>query len=73
MQPELLLDEVQLAKRLGMSRKALSIRRWRGGGPPFVRLGRRVFYRPEDVQEWLASNRWISTAAQPTARADKEK
>lgn len=73
MQPELLLDEVMLAERLGMSRKALSIRRWRGGGPPFVRLGRRVFYRPEDVQEWLVSNRCSSTAMQPTAAMEPVK
>ena len=31
--------------------------------PPFVRLGRRVFYRIEAVQTWLVSNEQGQTAA----------
>lgn len=58
-----LLSEHQLARELGMSRRALSQRRWRGGGPPFVKIGRRVFYEPEEVKAWLASVRRTSTSS----------
>ena len=32
--------------------------RWRheGKGPPFVKLGRRVFYRAGDLREWIRQN-----------------
>jgi hypothetical protein len=39
--------------------------RWRasGGGPPFVRLGkRRVLYRVTDVERWLAVRTFSSLA-----------
>jgi hypothetical protein len=39
--------------------------RWRaaGGGPPFVRLGRRrVVYRIADVEAWLAERTYTSRA-----------
>ena len=34
-----------------------TLRWWRriGRGPAFVRIGGRVFYRPEDIESWLAS------------------
>ncbi|MDO5534148.1 MAG: hypothetical protein Q4F65_05815 [Propionibacteriaceae bacterium] len=31
-------------------------RRYRGDGPTFIKLGRKVFYRPEDVDAWIADN-----------------
>jgi hypothetical protein len=39
--------------------------RWRttGGGPPFIRLGkRRVLYRVADVEAWLAARTYASRA-----------
>ena len=40
-----------------------------GGGPPFVRIVRRVYYRRSDVEAWLAENTRTSTADQgPQAR-----
>ena len=46
-------------------------RRWRelGYGPPFVRIGRRVFYRKADVAEWLASRTFTSTAAEAARKS----
>lgn len=34
-----------------------TLRYWRhcGGGPPSVRIGRRVFYREQDVSDWIES------------------
>jgi predicted DNA-binding transcriptional regulator AlpA len=33
-----------------------------GGGPRFIKLGRRVVYDPADLDTWLASNRRASTS-----------
>ena len=35
-----------------------------GGGPHFVRLGRAVLYRLEDLETWIASNRRRTTSEQ---------
>jgi len=44
----------ELARYLGVSKAFLDVARIRGGGPPFVRLGRRcVIYRKADVVRWL--------------------
>lgn len=49
-----LLTEETLAKRLAVSLACL--RRWRveRRGPVFVRVGRLVRYRQEDIQSWIA-------------------
>lgn len=41
------------AKYLGLAPATLETLRSRGGGPPFVKLGRRVVYRREDLDAWL--------------------
>jgi predicted DNA-binding transcriptional regulator AlpA len=49
------LEPPQAAATLG--RSAATLARWRGqgSGPRFVKLGGRIFYRPEDIDEWLAT------------------
>lgn len=49
------------AEYLGLSPATLETLRCRGGGPPFVKLGRRVAYRREDLEAWLARSRRSST------------
>jgi excisionase family DNA binding protein len=46
------LNEGQVAERLGVSR--FTVRAWRrkGLGPRFLKMGRMVRYRLEDVQEY---------------------
>lgn len=46
------LTDVEVAVRLGVSR--FTVRAWRlkGTGPRFLKMGRAVRYRPEDVQEF---------------------
>lgn len=39
----------------------LRAQRVKGGGIPFVKAGSRVFYRPEDIEAYLAANRVTST------------
>jgi excisionase family DNA binding protein len=53
---EPLLDIKELADRLGISRTAIYSLRNEGSGPPFIRIGNRVRYRPSDVDTWLANN-----------------
>jgi hypothetical protein len=57
------LDEDALAERYLIPPR--TAQRWRtsGGGPPFVRLGkRRVLYRVADVEAWLAARTYASRA-----------
>lgn len=46
------LTDVEVASRLGVSR--FTVRAWRlkGHGPKFLKMGRAVRYRPEDVDEF---------------------
>lgn len=48
-----LLSIVELATLLGVSRTAVYSLRYEGKGPPFIRIGNRVRYRPQDVDTWL--------------------
>jgi hypothetical protein len=49
-----LISEAQLASAINRTIRTLWTWRQRGEGPPFVRVGRGVFYRLSDVQRWLA-------------------
>ncbi len=48
-----LVDEVELAVRLGVSRSTLQSWRYAGRGPRFIKLGRLVRYRNADVDAYL--------------------
>jgi excisionase family DNA binding protein len=50
------------AAYLGLSPKTLETLRTRGGGPPFLKLGRRVVYRKADLDTWLAARVRHSTS-----------
>lgn len=59
---ECLFDETEAARRLGVSRRTLQHWRWKGGGPPFVKLGAAVRYRPADLVAWLDAHTRGNTA-----------
>ena len=59
---EALLNESSVAKRLHCEVKTLQAWRCRGGGPPFIRVGRLIRYSPDDVREWIESRRVRSTS-----------
>ncbi len=50
-----LWSELHAASVIGVSGQSMS--RWRKGGigPPYLRLGRKVRYRPGDVAAWIDS------------------
>lgn len=58
----IVLNANQVAKRLGLSESTLAKMRLSGEGPPYAKLGRRVVYRPSDIDAWVTSNRYSSTA-----------
>ena len=60
---KLLLTEAEAARTLGFTPRFLQERRYRGGGPKFVRVSARAIrYRPEDLQAWAAERVRTSTS-----------
>jgi predicted DNA-binding transcriptional regulator AlpA len=58
-----ILNQAVIAEWLGVTTKALEAWRYRGGGPPFIRVGGKlVRYRRGDVLAWLESRRRSSTS-----------
>jgi|AGTN01.2.fsa_nt_gi hypothetical protein len=57
-----LLNEVEVAEIRKMSPASLRRERWAGGGPPFVKMGRRVRYDLNDLVVWLNERKRTSTS-----------
>lgn len=57
-----LLTEEQQAKRWGIAPKTLANQRWRGDGPPFIKLGRLVRYDSDVTDAWLSERARHSTS-----------
>jgi predicted DNA-binding transcriptional regulator AlpA len=57
-----MLLPAEVASLLALSVRTLEGLRLRGGGPPFVRLGRSVRYRRGDVIDWILNRRINSTS-----------
>ena len=54
--PEPLLTTAEAAAYLHLAVQTLCDWRWRGHGPAYIRLGRRIRYRPEVLDAWLAAH-----------------
>lgn len=50
------LNQQLLARRWSLSPRSLERWRWRGEGPPFLKVGGRVLYRLEDIEAYEAAN-----------------
>ena len=57
-----LYNEVEAADMLNMSIAWMQRMRWSGNGPPFVKIGHAVRYRPEDIQDWINERLRTSTS-----------
>ncbi len=59
-----LLTQKRLSELIDVSERTLE--RWRveGSGLVFCRAGRKILYRLEDVDDWLAASRRKSTSEQ---------
>ena len=56
-------DEKQISAMTGgaVTVKRLQQMRWAGGGPPYIKLGRRVMYERQAVIDWLQKHSRTST------------
>ena len=57
-----MLTTDQAARRVGLSPRTLERYRVTGGGPEYLKIGRRVRYTAEKLTEWLEGCRRRSTS-----------
>ena len=62
MEPHLPLNVSEASRHVGLSVSTLNKLRVLGGGPIYLKLGRRVAYDVADLDAWLASKRRRSTS-----------
>ncbi len=55
----------QAAEQVKLSPRTLEDYRTKGGGPKYRRLGKRILYRPEDLDEWVDARAFVSTSQYP--------
>ena len=60
------LSQVKLAQRWDISPRTLERWRWLGQGPKFLKLGGRVVYRIQDVENYEAEQLRSSTTEAPS-------
>jgi hypothetical protein len=60
--PERLWTAAEYAGFTGRTAQAVAHERCRGSGPLFIKVGKRVFYDPAVVRQWLAAHQVTSTA-----------
>ena len=60
--PYMKLSVAAAADYLGLSESKLNKLRVFGGGPVYLKVGRRVTYDLRDLEEWLATKRRSSTS-----------
>ena len=69
-----LWDQKQLAAYLGNKEGWAERARWEGKGPVFIKLGRHVRYKAEDVFDWIEENaRTCTREGAPTLVPDTDK
>jgi hypothetical protein len=49
------IDEEEMAKQRDVSVRTLQLERQRGDGPPWVKVGRDVYYPIDGFRDWLKS------------------
>jgi predicted DNA-binding transcriptional regulator AlpA len=57
----LVLHATDAAKVVGLSASTLAKLRLNGNGPAYCKLGRRVVYRPDELDRWLQSRSTTDT------------
>jgi len=62
-----MMSAPEAASYCGSSSSTFAKLRVYGGGPIFLKLGRRVVYNPDDLDAWLASRRRTSTSDEVAA------
>jgi predicted DNA-binding transcriptional regulator AlpA len=62
-----MLNVIQAADYLGLSKSTLDKARVYGGGPIYMKLGKRVVYSTADLDAWKDSKRRMHTSEVPVA------
>lgn len=57
-----LLNNDQTADLLGVSRRTLPVWRIQGRGPNFIKIGKLVRYKREEIDAWIDANTHESTS-----------
>ncbi|WP_417831628.1 helix-turn-helix domain-containing protein [Terasakiella sp.] len=60
--PDALLYPAEAAYLRGQAEGTLRNERVKGGGCPFIQIGRSIRYRRSDVVDWIADQRFTSTS-----------
>ena len=66
-----LLTPQEAAAYCRVSISLLANKRWKGGGPDYIKIGAKVTYRESDLKRWLASHtvvRHSCATVEPIAR-----
>ena len=58
-----LLTQKELSERIDTKESTLAQWRYLGRGPKFVRLGRKIFYRQQDIDAFIDANVHQSTSS----------
>jgi len=62
-----LIPEPDFAAMRGVSVRTVQRERALRVGPPFIRLGRKVFYRPAAIDAWLLAQEQVQPRARQSA------
>jgi excisionase family DNA binding protein len=62
------LNVKQAAEYVGVSKSFLDRLRSLGGGPRFIKLGKKVLYDHRDIDKWIEDHKQNSTADIPSLR-----
>ena len=65
-----LLNENQVEELYGINKRTLQRMRIDGTGPQFVKIRRRVYYRPQDLNSYIESN--IRHSTQDTGHSPRK-
>ncbi|WP_296577463.1 helix-turn-helix domain-containing protein [Phreatobacter sp.] len=63
------LNQIELAARWNISHRTLERWRWSGEGPRYIKIGGRVVYRLEDVEDYEKEQLRASTAVKPALKS----
>ena len=53
------LSTVQVSNLLGVSTRTIERMRESHTGPVFIRVGRKVMYKSDDIEQWLLDNKTL--------------
>ena len=48
-----LTEESEFARRRGVSLRTVQRERAKRNGPPFIRVGKKIYYREDAIRKWL--------------------